>query len=161
MTSIDQETSQDIAEAILHKGGRYLEAPASGPKKSAKEGNVIVLATRDRPLLDCTHCFRAIGKHTFHLGEEGAASKMDLIQSTCWPAWWQPYTSVPVQISVCRCRRVSDLCSPVISQKARAVPLKHLQKNLKLSIRKDDEMDQLVSLVSCKQAVQACQEARL
>jgi 3-hydroxyisobutyrate dehydrogenase len=35
MTGIDSETSQDIAEAIISKGGRYLEAQVSAYSKKS------------------------------------------------------------------------------------------------------------------------------
>ena len=41
MTGIDSETSQDIAEAISLKGGRYLEAQIQGSKTQAQDGTEI------------------------------------------------------------------------------------------------------------------------
>ncbi|CAN8006462.1 unnamed protein product [Ixodes hexagonus] len=70
MTSIDPDTSQDISEAILLRGGRYLEAPVSGSKKPAEDGTLIILAAGERTLFnDCASCFEAIGRHAFYLGE--------------------------------------------------------------------------------------------
>ncbi|KAH8042634.1 hypothetical protein HPB51_024866 [Rhipicephalus microplus] len=80
MTSIDPDTSQDISEAIMLRGGRYLEAPVSGSKKPAEDGTLIILAAGDRSLFnDCASCFEAIGRHAFYLGEVGNGSKMSLI----------------------------------------------------------------------------------
>ncbi|KAH7955060.1 hypothetical protein HPB49_024277 [Dermacentor silvarum] len=70
MTSIDPDTSQDISEAIMLRGGRYLEAPVSGSKKPAEDGTLIILAAGDRSLFnDCATCFEAIGRHAFYLGK--------------------------------------------------------------------------------------------
>lgn len=80
MTGIDAETSQDIAEAINGKGGRYLEAQVQGSKTQAQEGTLVILAAGDRSLFDeCQSCFEAMGKNSFYLGEVGNASKMNLV----------------------------------------------------------------------------------
>lgn len=80
MTSIDAETSNDIADAIQSKGGRYLEAQIQGSKNQAEEGTLIVLAAGDRTLFDeCQTCFEAMGKNSFYLGDVGNASKMNCV----------------------------------------------------------------------------------
>ena len=48
MTGIDADTSQDIAEAINLKGGRYIEAQVQGSKDEANDGTLVVLAAGDR-----------------------------------------------------------------------------------------------------------------
>ena len=59
MTGIDSETSQDIAEAISLKGGRYLEAQIQGSKSQAQDGTLVVLVAGDRSLFDdCQSCFQ-------------------------------------------------------------------------------------------------------
>merc|ERR1711928_203004 len=80
MTGIDAETSQDIADAITGKGGRYLETQIQGSKVQAEEGMLVLLAAGDRTLFDdCKSCFQAMGKSSFFLGEVGCASKMNLV----------------------------------------------------------------------------------
>jgi len=98
MTGIDPETSQDICDvcnnqhtiyfyyhhdlliiyilyysllqAILSKGGRYLEAMIQGSKKDAEEGNLVCLAAGDKSLFtDCKSSFCAISNHSFYLGK--------------------------------------------------------------------------------------------
>ena len=52
------------------RGGRFLEAPVSGSKKSAELGKLTILAAGDRSLyMDAYSCFEALGKKTFFLGE--------------------------------------------------------------------------------------------
>jgi len=83
MTSVDSDTSQDIAEAISLKGGRYLEAQIQGSKTQAQDGTLVVLVAGDRSLFDdCQSCFQAMGKNSFYLGEVGNASKMNLVLQT-------------------------------------------------------------------------------
>ena len=75
MTGMDSDTSQDIAEAISLKGGRYLEAQiqvlsivihdslidsqSQGSKTQAQDGTLVVLVAGDRSLFDdCQSCFQ-------------------------------------------------------------------------------------------------------
>lgn len=84
MTSIDHVTSSDISEAIIARGGRYLEAPVIGSgKQQAEDGNLTVVVSGDKSLFDdCSSCFQAISKHSFYLGGNvGDASKMSLVIS--------------------------------------------------------------------------------
>merc|ERR1711963_438738 len=62
MTGMDSNTSQDIAEAISLKGGRYLEAQIQGSKTQAQDGTLVILVSGDRSLFDdCQSCFQAMG----------------------------------------------------------------------------------------------------
>lgn len=80
MTGIDDSTSQDIADAIISKGGRYLEAQIQGSKQQAEDGTLIVLAAGEKSLFDeCQTCFEAMGKNSFYLGDVGNATKMYLV----------------------------------------------------------------------------------
>ena len=84
MTTIDADTSNDISEAIMARGGRYLEAPLIGSGKlQAEEGNLTVIVAGDKSLFDERNsCFQAISKHAFYLGGQvGDASKMNLVVS--------------------------------------------------------------------------------
>lgn len=80
MSGLDGDTSQDIADAIVSKGGRYLEAPMQGSRIEAGEGTLIILAAGDRTLFEeCQSCFKAMGKSSFFLGDVGNASKLYLV----------------------------------------------------------------------------------
>uniref|UniRef100_A0A131XDG9 Cytokine-like nuclear factor N-PAC n=1 Tax=Hyalomma excavatum TaxID=257692 RepID=A0A131XDG9_9ACAR len=160
MTSIDPDTSQDISEAIMLRGGRYLEAPVSGSKKPAEDGTLIILAAGDRSLFnDCASCFEAIGRHAFYLGEVGNGSKMSLILNMLLGT-----TLAGLAEAMALCDRaelsqkdlleileLGDLNSAVISQKGQAIiegtfatnmPLQHLQKDLCLAIGIGDQLEQ-------------------
>lgn len=119
MSSIDPETSNDISEAIIARGGRYLEAPpiANG-KKAAEEGDLIIVVAGERSLYeDCSSCFQSMAKQTFFLGHQvGYASKMNLILSTLYG------TVVGAIAECCALVERSDL------------QLKSLQEILKLSV---------------------------
>ncbi|KAI1286772.1 putative oxidoreductase GLYR1 -like protein [Halotydeus destructor] len=84
MTSIDAVTSNDISEAIIARGGRYLEAPViSSGKQQSEEGNLTILVAGEKSLFDdCASCFEAISKNAYYLGGSvGDASKMSLVVS--------------------------------------------------------------------------------
>lgn len=84
MTTIDSETSNDVSEAIIARGGRFVEAPViTSGKQQAEEGNLTVIASGDKSLFDdCHSCFQAISEHAFYLGSQvGDASKMSLVVS--------------------------------------------------------------------------------
>ncbi|KAH9313307.1 hypothetical protein KI387_028342, partial [Taxus chinensis] len=48
MSTVDAATSTKICEGILAKGGRFVEAPVSGSKKPAEDGQLIILAAGDK-----------------------------------------------------------------------------------------------------------------
>ena len=85
MSSIDLETSKDISEAIISRGGRYLVAPPIlAGISTAEAGDLVIVASGDRSLYeDCSSCFAAMSKKTTFLSHEvGNATKMNLILST-------------------------------------------------------------------------------
>lgn len=84
MSTIDPETSQDIAEGITHANGRYLEVQIHGTRQEAEDGMLIILAGGDRKVFEeCHSCFKTIAKNTFFLGAEvGNACKVNLILQT-------------------------------------------------------------------------------
>ncbi|KAK6141544.1 hypothetical protein DH2020_024711 [Rehmannia glutinosa] len=50
MSTVDAETSSKISEAITSKGGSFLEAPVSGSKKPAEDGQLVILAAGEKDL---------------------------------------------------------------------------------------------------------------
>ncbi|XP_065358432.1 cytokine-like nuclear factor N-PAC isoform X1 [Calliphora vicina] len=84
MTTIDPETSQDIAEGITQSNGRYLEVQIHGTRQEAEDGMLIILAGGDRTVFEeCHSCFKTIAKNTFFLGADvGNACKVNLILQT-------------------------------------------------------------------------------
>jgi len=160
MTGIDAETSQDIAEAITAKGGRYLEAQIQGSKTQAEEGMLVILAAGDRTLFDdCQSCFQAMGKNSFFLGEVGSASKMNLVlQLMMGVAIAGVAEGMALadraglqQRDVLEILELTSLSCPLLTEKGRAIlegafptnmPLQHMQKDLKLSLSMGDQLEQ-------------------
>ncbi|GJN21356.1 hypothetical protein PR202_gb08825 [Eleusine coracana subsp. coracana] len=50
MSTVDAATSSKISEAVKQKGGAFLEAPVSGSKKPAEDGQLVILAAGDKDL---------------------------------------------------------------------------------------------------------------
>ncbi|CAK9825934.1 Cytokine-like nuclear factor N-PAC [Anthophora retusa] len=171
MTGIDAETSQDIAEAITAKGGRYLEAQVQGSKTQAQEGTLVILAAGDRTLFDeCQSCFEAMGKNSFYLGEVGNASKMNLVlQLMAGVTLAGLAESMALadraglqQKDVLEVLELTSLACPAILDKGRAIieggfptqlPLQHMQKDLRLSLGMSDQLEQPLPLAAAANEV--------
>mmetsp|Transcript_23685 Transcript_23685/g.68476 ORF Transcript_23685/g.68476 Transcript_23685/m.68476 type:complete len:290 (+) Transcript_23685:82-951(+) len=80
MSTVDEATSVEIGKAVRAKGGLYLEAPVSGSKGPALNGQLVILAAGDQALKDeAQPCFDIMGKRTFFLGDVGAGARMKLV----------------------------------------------------------------------------------
>lgn len=166
MTGIDADTSQDIAEAISLKGGRYLEAQVQGSKEQSSEGSLVLLVAGDKGLFDdCQSCFQAMGKNSFYLGEVGNASKMNLVlQLMSGVALAGLAEGMALadraglqQKDILEVLGLTGLACPLMIEKGKAVieggfptshPLKHMQKDLKLSLSMGDQLDQPLPLTA-------------
>jgi len=166
MTSVDSDTSQDIAEAISLKGGRYLEAQIQGSKTQAQDGTLVVLVAGDRSLFDdCQSCFQAMGKNSFYFGEVGNASKMNLVLQTMIGVTLAGLAEGMAladraglqQKDVLEVLELTGLNCPATLQKGKAIidggfpthqPLQHMQKDLKLSLNMGDQLEQPLPLTA-------------
>ncbi|KAF7083913.1 hypothetical protein CFC21_087642 [Triticum aestivum] len=80
MSTVDAATSCKISEAVKQKGGAFVEAPVSGSKKPAEDGQLVILAAGDKALYDdMVPAFDVLGKKSFFLGEMGNGAKMKLV----------------------------------------------------------------------------------
>eukprot|EP00930_Biecheleria_cincta_P069706 TRINITY_DN57414_c0_g1_i1.p1 TRINITY_DN57414_c0_g1~~TRINITY_DN57414_c0_g1_i1.p1 ORF type:complete len:291 (-),score=66.00 TRINITY_DN57414_c0_g1_i1:41-913(-) len=80
ISTVDETTATEISKAITVKGGIFLEAPVSGSKGPALQGQLVFLAAGDKSLCDeAEQCFKVMGKRTFYLGEVGNGAKMKLV----------------------------------------------------------------------------------
>lgn len=67
------------SEDVLSRGGTFLEAPVSGSKVPAEQGQLIFLCAGDKPLFDkpaTQTALQLMGKKSFFLGEVGNGTKM-------------------------------------------------------------------------------------
>ncbi|XP_075035250.1 cytokine-like nuclear factor N-PAC isoform X2 [Mixophyes fleayi] len=80
MSTVDAETVTELAQVIVSRGGRFLEAPVSGNQQLSNDGMLMILAAGDQGVYeDCHSCFQAMGKTCFFLGAVGNAARMMLI----------------------------------------------------------------------------------
>jgi len=166
MTGIDADTSQDIAEAISLKGGRYLEAQVQGSKDQASDGTLVILVAGDKSLFDdCQSCFQAMGKFSFHLGDVGNASRMNLVlQLMSGVALAGLAEGMALadraglqQKDILEVLALTGLACPMMVEKGKAIldgafppahPLQHMQKDLKLSLNMGDQLEQPLPLTA-------------
>jgi len=166
MTGIDADTSQDIAEAISLKGGRYLEAQVQGSKDQSQDGSLVILVAGDKSLFDdCQSCFQAMGKYSFHLGEVGNASRMNLVlQLMSGVALAGLAEGMALadraglqQKDILEVLQLTGLACPMMVDKGKAIldgsfppnhPLQHMQKDLKLSLNMGDQLEQPLPLTA-------------
>ncbi|XP_054436970.1 cytokine-like nuclear factor N-PAC [Pteronotus mesoamericanus] len=81
MSTVDADTAAELAQVIMSRGGRFLEAAVSGNRQLPNNEMLVILAAGDRALYeDCSSCFQAMG-NAFFLGEVGNAAKMMLIMN--------------------------------------------------------------------------------
>ncbi|KAM3917257.1 cytokine-like nuclear factor N-PAC isoform 2-T2 [Leptodactylus fuscus] len=80
MSTVDPETVAELAQVIVSRGGRFLEAPVAGNQQLSNDGMLMILAAGDHGVFeDCSSCFQAMGRTSFFLGEVGNAARMMLI----------------------------------------------------------------------------------
>lgn len=169
MSSIDSDTSQDLFDAIIAKGGLYLEAPAlmSG-KKAAEDGELVIVATGDRKLYDdCTSCFQAISKKTFYLGPTiGAASQMSAVVGTLFGTMigglsecltlldrndMPPSTFRDImRLLPLNCPIFETCMDKIITGKTAVpeLPIDHVSRHLRLALQLSDKLDQMTPITA-------------
>uniref|UniRef100_A0A182QM25 Cytokine-like nuclear factor N-PAC n=1 Tax=Anopheles farauti TaxID=69004 RepID=A0A182QM25_9DIPT len=171
MTGVDPETSNDINEAIISKGGRYLEAQIQGSKNQAEEGTLIILASGDRLLFEeCQSCFEAISRNSFYLGDVGNATKMNLVlQMISGIALAGVAEAMALadraglqQKDVLEVLELTNMSSEMMLQKGNAIikgefpthqALKHMQKDLKLALNLADGLEQSLPITAASNEV--------
>lgn len=160
MSTVDEETSRKIAEAVRAAGGRFLEAPVSGSKKPAIDGQLIILAAGDESLFEeCAAAFDVMGKRSLFLGQVGAGARMKLVVNGMMGAMMTAFAE-GVALADRSGLRQSDLLEvlglgamnmPMIAMKgpglqARSYPaafkLVSQQKDMRLALALGDALDQ-------------------
>uniref|UniRef100_A0A2M4A6P4 Cytokine-like nuclear factor N-PAC n=1 Tax=Anopheles triannulatus TaxID=58253 RepID=A0A2M4A6P4_9DIPT len=171
MTGVDPETSQDIAEAIISKGGRYLESQVQGSKQQAEEGTLVILASGDRLLFEeCQSCFEAISCNSFFLGDVGNATKMNLVLQMISGITLTAIAEGLAladraglqQKDVMEVLGLTSMHSKMFEEKGKAIingefpthhALKHMQKDLKLALSLADGLEQALPIAAASNEV--------
>ncbi|XP_027335515.1 glyoxylate/succinic semialdehyde reductase 1-like isoform X2 [Abrus precatorius] len=157
MSTVDADTSSKISEAIKAKGGYFLEAPVSGSKKPAEDGQLVILAAGDKPLYEEAHpAFDVLGKKSFFLGAVGNGAKMKLVVNMIMGSMMNafsegltlaersglnPGTLLDVLDLAAISNAMFRLKGPSMlgNNYSPAFPLKHQQKDMRLALALGDE----------------------
>ncbi|CAL0307964.1 unnamed protein product [Lupinus luteus] len=176
MSTVDAETASKISEAIKAKGGDFLEAPVSGSKKPAEDGQLVILAAGDKALYDeILPAFDVLGKKSFYLGEVGNGAKMKLVVNMIMGSMMNAFSegltlaersglNPGTLLDVLDLGAISNgmfkLKGPTMLKNSYspAFPLKHQQKDMRLALALGDE--NAVSMPVAAAANEAFKKAR-
>eukprot|EP00798_Chlamydomonas_sp_ICE-L_P007052 gene7052-147_t len=166
MSTVDEQTSIKIGEALTAKGMRFLEAPVSGSKGPAIAGQLVILCAGDRSLYDeCTGAFDLMGKKALFLGEVGAGARMKLVVNMVMGSMMGAFTEGMAladkgglqQQDLLDVLSLGAIANPMFSMKgptmiersyAPAFPLKHQQKDMRLAIALGDQLGQSLPIAA-------------
>lgn len=176
MSTVDAETSTKISEAIVFKGGHFLEAPVSGSKQPAETGQLVILAAGEKELYDeAVPAFNVLGKKSFFLGHVGNGAKMKLVVNMVMGSMMNAFSEGLVLAeksgldphSLLDVLDLGAIANPMFKMKgppmisnnyALAFPLKHQQKDMRLALALGDE--NAVSMPVAAAANEAFKKAR-
>lgn len=166
VSTVDVETSKLICEHIRATGAHFLEAPVSGSKKPAEDGQLIFLTAGDSvlyekvaPLLDI------MGKSRFYLGEVGNGAAMKLVVNMVMGSMMASFSeglvlsekvgldpSVLVEVisqgAISAPMYAVKGPSMVKSSYPTAFPLKHQQKDLRLALGLAESVSQPIPIAA-------------
>lgn len=166
MSTIDDATAVEISQAVTSRGGRFLEAPVSGTKKPAEDGQLIIMAAGHRDLFDDAEpAFSAMGKMAVYLGDVGEGAKMKLVINAIMAG---AMTALAEGVALAEKSGLElavllDLLdagvvsSPLLRAKGpqlisreypASFPLKHMQKDLRLALALADRVDQPLAVTA-------------
>lgn len=157
MSTVDADTSSKLSEAITSKGGSFLEAPVSGSKKPAEDGQLVILAAGEKALYEeSLPAFNVLGKKSFFLGQVGNGAKMKLVVNMIMGSMMNafseglvladksgldPHTLLDVLDLGAIANPMFRMKGPTMikSNYSPAFPLKHQQKDMRLALALGDE----------------------
>ncbi|KAF5462779.1 hypothetical protein F2P56_018760 [Juglans regia] len=176
MSTVDADTSSKINEAITSRGGHFIEAPVSGSKKPAEDGQLVILAAGEKALYEeAIPAFNVLGKRSFYLGQVGNGAKMKLVVNMIMGSMMNALSEGLALASTSgldpqNLLDVLDLgaiANPMFKMKgptmiqnnySPAFPLKHQQKDMRLALALGDE--NAVSMPVAAAANEAFKKAR-
>ncbi|CAD7695779.1 unnamed protein product [Ostreobium quekettii] len=160
MSTVDEATSKKISEAVVSRGGRFLEAPVAGSKKPAIDGTLVILAAGDKSLYEeALPAFEIMGKKSFLLGDVGTGANMKLvinmIMGSMLGALCEGCALAEAgglsQEDLLEILNISAMASPLVKVAGASIlareyppafPLKHAQKDMRLAIATGDRLNQ-------------------
>jgi len=175
-STVDEETSIKIDAAVVAAGGRFLEAPVSGSKKPAEDGQLIFLTAGDEALYsECKDTLEAMGKKHLFLGKTGAGARMKLVVNMVMGSMMNAFGEGMAlsEASGLNCTDFLDvldngaMSNPMFRMKGpnmakgeypTAFPLKHQQKDMRLALALGDQLE--VSMPVAAAANESFKKAR-
>ncbi|KAK3018694.1 hypothetical protein RJ639_003125 [Escallonia herrerae] len=144
VSTVDGATSKLINGHIKATGALFLEAPVSGSKKPAEDGQLIFLTAGDRSLYNTASPFLDImGKSKIYLGDVGNGAAMKLVVNMIMGSMMASFSEgLILGEKVGLDPGVLVECSNVLDERSlygtslypTAFPLKHQQKDLRLAL---------------------------
>lgn len=159
-STIDDVTSREVADAVAARGGRYLEAPVTGTKKPAQDGQLVFLCAGDESLYrQVQPALEAMGKQNVFLGEVGNGARMKLVINAMMGSVMAALAegvalADRAGLDSAQFLELLDagvLASPLVRSKGpqllsndhpASFPLKHMQKDLRLALSLADTVAQ-------------------
>ncbi|XP_045799982.1 glyoxylate/succinic semialdehyde reductase 2, chloroplastic [Trifolium pratense] len=166
VSTVDVDTSKLINGQIKSTGALFLEAPVSGSKKPAEDGQLIFLTAGDKNLYDTVAPFLDImGKSRFYLGDVGNGAAMKLVVNMIMGSMMASFSEglllsekvgldPKVLVEVISQGAIS---APMYSMKGpsmiqshypTAFPLKHQQKDLRLALGLAESVSQPIPIAA-------------
>lgn len=167
MSTVDAATSAKISAEIKAKGWRFLEAPVSGSKKPAEDGQLVILGAGDEDVYnEALPIFDVLGKKSVYLGEIGNGAKMKLVVNMMLGVMTTTFSEAIGLAEKSGLKREEffdvlgsgALQSPWYTIKGNAVnkelyqpedvtfPMKHAQKDLRLALELGEEVNQSLTV---------------
>ena len=82
-STIGSNAAKDIANALIHDGLRFLDAPVSGGDVGARNGTLtFMVGGNPEDLQECLHLFEAMGSNIKHCGAIGSGQAVKLCNQT-------------------------------------------------------------------------------
>ncbi|WJX69774.1 Glyoxylate/succinic semialdehyde reductase 2, chloroplastic, variant 2 [Trifolium repens] len=166
VSTVDVDTSKLINGKIKSTGALFLEAPVSGSKKPAEDGQLIFLTAGDKSLYETVASLLDImGKSRFYLGDVGNGAAMKLVVNMIMGSMMASFSEglllsekvgldPKVLVEVISQGAIS---APMYSMKGpsmiqsnypTAFPLKHQQKDLRLALGLAESVSQPIPIAA-------------
>jgi glyoxylate/succinic semialdehyde reductase len=158
MSTVDAETSAAVGRAVEQAGGLFLEAPVSGSKGPAQQGQLVVMAAGSAEVFAAAEPYFAVmSKRALHLSDAvGAAARMKLVVNGVMGAMMAAFGEGMALAEASDLKHedlveilgLGAMACPMFALKAGnvqkreyppAFPLKHAQKDLRLALLLGDE----------------------
>ena len=169
-STVDASTAEGVGAAVAAAGGKFLEAPVSGSKAPAENGQLIFLCGGSRDLFDdVAGPLEVMGKSSLYLGETGQGARMKLCANAIMGEMMVAL-SEGLALSEAAGLKHADLlevlsigamANPMFALKGPAMsegtyppafPLEHQQKDLRLALALGEEVGQPLPLAAAANA---------